>query len=181
MRWEIPDNIALTHYFQFFLFLKLFQSSWKHFQTNFQAKSGREFLVVNEAWSGKNLSPLMLVITFLRFMESAFVPSSHNTQLLPVDQNKSCYTGVKHPGDHIKFSLLGDYDQVLDLCRVQICALLKWPEKRVNVSKLVSSGGWRSDPGVEGDSAGERCCPRMSSIEMFIGTSLKLIKWEVLK
>merc|ERR1719198_1635291 len=39
-----------------------------------QANSGNEFLIANEAWSGK-----------------------------------------KNAGDHIKFSLLGDYEQVLNL------------------------------------------------------------------
>ena len=37
---------------------------------------------------------------------------------LSFKSDKNVIAGVKHPGDHIKFSLLGDYSQVLDLWRV---------------------------------------------------------------
>ena len=95
---------------------KKFKGSLKYI---FQAKSGKEFLVVNEAWSGKNWHDSCRADDELALFEVlGFLICSHSLKMICSDKN--AIAGVKHPGDHIKFSLLGDYNQVLDLWHVLI-------------------------------------------------------------
>ena len=102
--------------------------------------SFRQSLEKNSWWStrlGVVRITFMLMITDSGLWKYLFVPF---LELLPVDLNKSCFSGVKHPGDHIKFSLLGDYDQVSDLATVCMLTLFVLrPQKRVHASKLVTS------------------------------------------
>ena len=107
-----------------------------NFLNIFQAKSGKEFRVVNEAWSGRKIfcccrmytladNSFEFEIWFSGFLFLGFIWGSE----------KHLLAGVKHPGGHIKFSLLGDYNQVLYpwcvlMCVETICTVWAMPERK---------------------------------------------------